>query len=340
MPNPVRTALRRTAIALLASLAGAACAATDGLAASSVSVAVTPARPAASPARAPVSVAIRASLGADRRGALPPTLRALSISTPAGFQTALAGTPSCAQDTLELGGPGACPGGSKLGAGSASFVYVAGALRIAASTRELSVFRGPGDAILAYVEVSQPTTFSVVLPGTLSARPAPSGPLLSLDLGRVAQVEGGGSAVVTRLAVDLERGLAAGSCPWRFGARLDYAGGGSDERTADAPCETGPDTVAPVLRASARDATAAAGARLAVRLSEAATVRVALERRAGARWIRVLRASFAQPAGSSVVRIRRAGGGALARGRYRARLRAIDGAGLQSAKRTVAFALR
>ena len=237
---------------------------------------------------------------------------------------------------LEIQGPAACPPASKLGSGSAAFVYVAGALRIRASTRELSVFRGAGEAVLVYVRVTQPTTFAVVLPGTLEPRPAPAGPRLSLDLGRIARIEGGGSAVVTRIAVSLVRGLQAGPCPWAFAARLDYAGGAGEERTAVARCETGPDTTAPVLRASARDGTAASGARLQTRLSEAATVRVTLERRNGRRWARVLRASFRRPSGSSVLRI----GRVLVPGRYRSRLRAVDAAGLLSAKRTVTFTLR
>jgi hypothetical protein len=100
-------------------------------------------------------------------------LRALAVSMPAGFATALAGTSSCARNELELSGPAACPASSRPGSGSASFVYVAGAVRIVASTSELSVFRGAGEAILACVRVRQPTTFMVVLPGTLAARPAP-----------------------------------------------------------------------------------------------------------------------------------------------------------------------
>ncbi len=336
MPHAARTSSKRAAVALAAALATCLAVPAGGLAATSLSVDVTPARPATTPAGSPVELAIRAALSAAARGTLPPTLRALSLAMPAGFQIALADVPPCSQDVLELRGPAACPTGSRIGAGSASFVYVAGALRISATTRELSVFRGPGTAILVYVRVTQPTTFAVVLTGTLEDRPAPAGPRLSLDLARIARIEGGGSAVVTRLAVDLSRGLRSGPCPWTFTARLNYAGGGGEERAAAARCESGPDTTPPVLRASARDGTAAAGARLHARLSEAATVRVTLERRAGARWVRVSRTSFQRPAGASVLRI----GGTLKRGRYRARLRATDAAGLLSAKRTVAFALR
>lgn len=330
MPHAAHTSTHRLAlgVAVAAWLSFAA----DGSAATSFSAGVLPARPAAGP----VTVSIGAALSASARGGLPPTLRGLAVAMPPGFATALDETSPCARDDLELRGPAACPASAALGSGSASFVYVAGALRIGASTRELRVFRGAGDAILVYVRVTQPAPFAVVLPGTLAAQPAPAGPRLSLDLGGVARIEGGGSAVVTRIAVDLERGLAAGPCPWAFVAQLDYEDGGSEQRTASATCETGPDTTAPALHASARDGTTARGARVRLRLSEAATVRVTLERRTATRWVRVRRTTTAQPAGTSVLRVARG----LRRGRYTARVRAVDAAGLESAKRTVAFRLR
>ncbi len=142
------------------------------------------------------------------------------------------------------------------------------------------------------------------------------------------------------MAVVLARGLRPGACPWMFAARLDYAAGGGEAPAATARCEPGSAATAPVLHASASHGSATAGARLHARLSQAATVRVTLERRARTRWTRVLRTSFETPAGASVLRIGGPGGRSLAPGRYRARLRAAGAGGLLSAKRTVAFRLR
>jgi len=335
--------MRRLTIMLWAALAGAAASTSDALAAASIAVQVTPPVPGSAAAPLPVAVAIGVSVSPSAPGALPPMLRTLAISTPDGFGTTLAGATACTRDALEQGGPQGCPPDSKLGSGSAEFIYVAGALRIRASTRELTIVRGDGDAILVHAAVTQPAPFSIVLPGALTARPAPAGPLLTLDLGSLARIDGGGRAVVTRATFDLERGLASGPCPtgaWAFGAQLEYAGGGSEQRVAEASCSRSSDVTPPRLRASARNGAAALGARFAIALSEPASVRVTLERRAGGRWLLERRATRAAPAGASVLHLRRARGRALPRGRYRARIRAADAAGLTSRKRTVAFRLR
>ena len=86
----------------------------------------------------------------------------------------------------------------------------------------------------------------------------------------------------------------------------------------------------------------AGGARFVVRLSEAARVVVTLERRTPARRCaardpRVVRPR--RPAPARIV-IRRVAGRRSPAGRYRARVRAIDGAGLLSPKRTLGFRLR
>ena len=84
----------------------------------------------------------------------------------------------------------------------------------------------------------------------------------------------------------------------------------------------------------------AAGVRIVARLSEAATVRVALERASTRRRVLVLRATYQLGSGLSVLRIRRVRGRTLPKGRYRARVRAMDAAGQLSAKRTLTFSLR
>ena len=139
-----------------------------------------------------------------------------------------------------------------------------------------------------------------------------------------------------------DNGLAAGPCAvsgyWTFRARLDYASGGSDSAAANAAC--GPDTIAPILRAAARDGTPTLGARLPIRLSEPARVKVTLRRRSAKRWTTVRSATFLAPEGATTLRIRRAHGRPLRRGRYRARLQATDAAGLRSPTRAVTFRLR
>jgi hypothetical protein len=212
-------------------------------------------------------------------------------------------------------------------------------VRIAASTEELTLVRGGGDTVLLYLRVTRPTTLTYVLPGTLTAS------AIAVDLSEVADPPSG-YAVARAFALDLARGVAAGPCPagaWSFSARLEFVGGGAEQRTAAAPCDGSggaPDVVRPRLRATARSGAVAGGARLEISLSEPARVRVTLERRVAGGYRRVRRAAFDAGAGAGMISIRRAGGRALHGGRYRARVRAVDGAGLQSAKRTVAFTLR
>ncbi|MDP2711683.1 MAG: hypothetical protein Q8O56_10740, partial [Solirubrobacteraceae bacterium] len=310
MLDATRTSPRRIALVLVTTLmACVVCVASTGeaLAATSFSVEVRPATGGTTAAPAPITIAVRASFAGDAPGTLPAALRGLTIAMPDGFARALAGTTPCARADLAGRGPAACPASSRLGSGSASFVYVTGALRIPASTDELSLFRGPGDTLLMYLRVTQPATLAIVVPGALTARPAPAGPLITFDLSAAAQVAGGGSVVVTRAAFDLRRGLAAGPCNaaghWTFRARLAFAGGGGEERSADARCEQATDTTAPVLRATARNGTPALGARFAIRLSEPARVHVTLERRAGRRWASVRRATFRAGTGSTTLRI-------------------------------------
>lgn len=344
MPHAIRGSIRRCAAAVAVALVSAGAAAGEAPAATSLSATVTPVGSAVAGAPQPVRVA----LGARLSGTTPPPVRRLALALPDGFTTALGTIASCGNPDFANNGSGACPAAARLGAGAASFVYASGGLRIPASTDELVLFHGPradGRSTLhLYLKITKPTTFTFAIPGTIDDRPAPQGPLVTFDLSAVAQVQGGASVSVTRADVDVERGLAAaGACPpsgWAFLARLEYVSGALEEARTNARCDGAPDMTAPTLRVSARDGTPAVGARLAVVLSETASVRVTIERRRRGRWASVRRATLSAPAGASVLRIRRAGGRLLARGSYRARVRAVDAAGLVSRKRTVSFQLR
>lgn len=315
------------------------------------SATVTPPAPGTAGAPNPVAVGLRATLPAPSANAKPRPIRGLQISLPDGFATTLASIPSCLKPRFAARGAAGCPADTRLGGGSASFVYVAGSLRFKASTDELMLFHGErrrtpsghGSTLHLYARVTTPIHYVFSIAGTIEDRQPSLGPLVSFDLGDVVNPPEGGTVYVTRAAFDIDRGLAAGPCGaggrWTFGLRLQYVTGAVDTPVAHAAC--GPDTIAPVLRASARSGRAALGARLAVRLSEPARVVVALQRRAaGARWRTERRVRFDAAEGSSVLRIRRARGRPLPPGRYRARLQAFDAAGLASAKRIVAFRLR
>ena len=338
--TPTQIALRL----VLATIASTAIATTTS-ARAAVSFAVTahPATPGAPTASQPVKLAVRASLTSSSR-----TVSRLAIALPDGFTTTLPTLASCIAPDFDSAGSSACPAGSRLGSGSASFVYVAGATRIAAATDEVVLFHGRREgttsALHLYLRISKPIALSYTIPGTIEDRAAPAGPLVTFDLSRVAQPGAGGRVSVTRAAFDLDRGLVGGPCPtgfWAFAARLEYVGGAVDEARANAACSSAPDTEAPSLHVSARDGSAASGARFAIRLSEPARLRIVLERRSRTgRWVSVERTTVQARAGRSLVRIRRIGGRPPSRGRYRARLRAIDAAGLASPKRTVTFRLR
>ena len=343
------SAVMRTLLAVLTAVAVSMTVGAEAQAAATLRVEVRPPTPGTVAAPNPVAVAVQANL----EGGLPGSVQMLSVAMPDGFATALAGTSTCSAAQLQSGGSAACPASSKLGSGSADFTVRLSPFALAGSTEEAGVFRGEGDVVLLYVRIERPAAVKVVLPGTLTARAAPLGPLLTFDLRGIAAVArqyGGGTGVaiqypdvaLTRASFELTRGLAAGPCPdglWRFSARLRYNGDRFEDIPAQAPC-TAPDTAAPTLRATASDGPRARGALLRVRLSEAATVRVTLERRAGGRWAKARQATFRTPAGASNLAIRRVNGRALAPGRYRARLRATDAVGLSSPKRAVTFVLR
>ena len=342
-----RTTGTRIGVALAVVLAAyAAATPVNAAAATAFAITASPATPGAPTASQPIKLAIRATVDAASN-ATPPAVRKLQIALPDGFTTTLPAIASCIAPDFDASGSAACPADSRLGTGSASFVYAAGAVRIAASTEEVVLFhgarRGATSGLHLYARIAKPIAFSFSIPGTIEDRPAPAGPLVTFDLSRVAQPDASTRVAVTRAAFDLDRGLVGGPCPaglWTFAARLEYVGGGADESRAQAPCSSAPDTTRPSLRVSARDGRAASGARFSIRLSERAAVHIALERRSRGRWVSVQRLTVQARRGRSAVRIRRAGGRPLEPGRYRARLRAVDGVGLASRTRTVSLRLR
>ncbi|HWI08030.1 MAG TPA: hypothetical protein VNT54_10990 [Solirubrobacteraceae bacterium] len=339
----------RILAAVLVATAAVAATADAARAAVTVSATVTPATPGTAGAPNPVAVGLRATL-TGRSNATPRPIRGLQISLPDGFATTLASIPSCLEPRFAARGAAGCPPQTRLGVGSASFVYVAGGLRLNASTDELMLFHGERrrttigheSTLHLYARVTKPIHYVFSIAGRIDDRQPPLGPLVSFDLGDVANPPEGGTVSVTRAAFDVDRGFAAGPCGaggrWAFGLRLQYVSGAADTPVAHAAC--GPDATAPVLRASARSGRAALGARLAVRLSEPARIVVALQRRAGTRWRTARRVRFDVPEGFGVLRIRRARGRPLPPGRYRARLQAFDAAGHRSTKRIVTFRLR
>lgn len=353
MPRTARRTGPKARILLRAILVATATVAVTGDAARAAvtfSATVTPPAPGTAGAPNPVAVGLRATLPAPSADAAPRPINGLQISLPDGFATTLASVPSCLEPRFAARGAAGCPADTRLGAGSASFVYVAGSLRFNASTDELMLFHGARrrtasgyeSTVLLYARVTKPIYYVFSIAGTIEDRQPPLGPLVTFDLGDVVNPAEGGTVSVTRAAFDVERGFAAGPCGaggrWTFGLRLQYVTGAAETPAAHAAC--GPDTIAPVLRASARSGRAAPGARLPVRLSEPARVVVALQRRAGERWRTARRVRFDVPEGSTVLRIRRARGRPLRPGSYRARLQAFDAAGLASAKRVVTFRLR
>ena len=343
------TRIWRAAVVLAITAAAALAPADAARAAATFAATVTPGTPGTTAAPNPVTVGLRATLSAPA-GGTPKPIRGLQISLPDGFATTLASIPSCLEPRFHARRAAGCPPESRLGGGSASFVYVAGGLRLSGTTDEMLLFHGERrrtasgheSTLYLYALVSRPIHYIFSIAGRIEDRPPPAGPLVTFDLGNVANPAEGGTVSVTRAAFDIDRGLAAGPCGtggrWTFGLRLQYVAGPADTPVAHAAC--GPDTIAPILRASARSGRAALGARLPVRLSEPARVVVALQRRAGARWRTARRVRFDVPEGSSVLRIRRARVRPLPPGSYRARLQAFDAAGLASAKRIVTFRLR
>lgn len=337
----VLAAVNTASIATVVTLAGAASG--NAWAASALKVEVQPSTPGTAEAPNPVELVASATVSADAPGALPAQLRRVELSLPDGFTTALRGVTVCDKASLERHGPASCSPASRIGSGRASFIFALGLLRVPSSTQELTVFRGSGDGILVFARITHPVATSIVLPGTIVTKPSPAGPLMTLDLTKVGNRAGGASAVATEAVVRITRAFAAGPClagSWTFAARLEFADGSVNEPTARAGCPTASDNTAPVLKTSVRGGSSARGVRFVVRVSEPATVRIAVERASDRHRVLKVRAKFQVGAGLSVLRIRRVHGRPLPTGRYRARIRAADAAGHLSTKRTVAFRLR
>ena len=317
----------------MAALAVASLRASDALAASTLSVDVSPPTLGTSTTAGRVAVNVATTIG-DNPAALPPQLRTLAVSMPDGFLTDVADMDQCDAAALEADNPAACAK-AQLGTASGSFAVVSGTRSVAAITPEVSIFHGTGEALLAYAKITSPIKKSVVLSGTLASRAAPAGPLLTLKLDEILEPLSGIRAVAKSATIKLTRGLKAGPCPaglWTFGAQLDFVDAVSDQPTASFLCPLD-------LRASARNSTRRSGAHVAIVLSAPAKVKATLERRAGRRWVTVRSRSVEAVAGPTSLVIHSAHGHRLAAGRYRWRLKAVNAVGASATKHTRAFTL-
>jgi hypothetical protein len=271
----------------------------------------------------------------------PPQLHALGVRMPPGFATVL--VPSCDANALQAHGSNACAT-SMLGTGKAS-AYVPSLGTV--TTRELSVFRGTGDSVILYARIDTGIAGirTVLLSGVLGGRPTDP-PLLKFQLDKI-----GMGAALTSADMTLTQGLQAGPCPtgsWTFRAQLEFVDAPPALTTPSVPCAQTPPPApsaplapsVPSLRASARNGTRASGARLALVLSEPATIKITLQRRADGHWIAVRRLAVRKQAGSTSLTIRTAHERPLRAGRYRARLQAVNAAGAQSTPQTVRFTIR
>lgn len=274
----------------------------------------------------------------------PPQLRVFGLRISPEFL--ILPVPPCDADALRTGGSGACAE-SRLGTGKA-WAYVP-SLGSTVTTRELSIFRSAGDGIILYARIDR--IDPVLLSGVLEDRPNED-PLLRFQLDKI-----GMGATLTRADVTLTRGLQASSClmgSWTFTSQLEFVGVPPVRTTHPVPCAQPPapppstppappvpsTPSVPSLRASARNGTRASGARLAFDLSEPATIKITLKRRAAKRWIAVRRLAVPKPAGSTFIVIRTAHRRLLRAGRYRARLQAVNAAGARSTPQTVRFTIR
>lgn len=345
--SPLRIGLVGIAVATAACWTHAS----QSLAASNLTVSVPGPTPGVLASAGPVVVNVHTTVTPDPSGALP-QLRALGLRMPSGFSM-VAGIPPC--DAKAIATP-ACAA-SKLGTGKASVQVFS--VNVSATTQELSIFRGAGNSILAYVKVAGRST---VLPGILDWR-VPDAPLLKLDLRKIVEFEGM-SVAVKSADIRLTKGLQAGPCPptgsWMFKAQLDFVGAAPVVTTpvvtmpvvpcapspapappAPAPTPLAPSapSPAPALRAFATKSTRSSGAHLAIFLSAPAKVKITLDRRAGKRWIAMRRFSVKKRSGWTALTIRTAHGRRLPAGRYRCLLQAVDAAGGVSARKTVRFTL-
>jgi hypothetical protein len=277
----------------------------------------------------------------------PPQLRALGVRMPPGFATVP--VPSCDSNALQAQGSRACAT-AKLGTGKAS-AYVPSLGTV--TTRELSIFRGAGDGIILYARIDTGIAGirTVLLPGVLGGRPTDP-PLLKFQLDKI-----GMGAALTSADMTLTRGLQAGPCPsglWTFRAQLEFVDAPPALTTPPVPCAQTPPPApsaplapsappapsVPSLSASARNGTRASGVRLAFVLSEPATIKITLRRRAAGHWIAVRRLAVRKHAGSTSLTIRTVHKRPLRAGSYRAHLQAVNAAGAQSTPQTVRFTIR
>ena len=253
---------------------------------------------------------------------------------------------ACARDELEQRGPAGMPAGLEARGGqrgvhlrrrrAADPRLDAGARASFAAMRDAILVHAARHAACAVFDRAAGSADGAARPGRAAADARPRD--------RLARIEGGGQR--GRHARDVRppsAGSAAGRAPrgrGRSAPSFEYAGGGSEQRA--------PRRAAPQL---GHDGTAAAGVgarAVPLRPRRAAVAITAVGAGAGARHApaasrrplaHAAQGDVGAVAGARVLRLARAAGRALAAGRYRARMRAADAAGLTSRKRTVAFKL-
>ncbi|WP_354699369.1 hypothetical protein DSM112329_05084 [Paraconexibacter sp. AEG42_29] len=200
----LRFVLTLVVVVVCAAVAGAAGPAT-AVAAEKVrfGVAVDPA--VGGTAAAPSPVAARLTLAVGSQDRPPAEARELAVAFPQGFTFTGVRAAVCDAEDLGVRGPTACPSGSQIGAGQASFVYLPSSLRIRGTTDAMALYAaGPGKVLL-YLHVTQPTTLAFVFPGTVTPGDAASGPVVTFDLREVADASTGTTSL-TQVTLDLPRG--------------------------------------------------------------------------------------------------------------------------------------
>lgn len=167
-----------------------------------------PATGSAGQSATPVAAQLDVTVGTQSRP--PAETRELAVAFPAGFSFTGTAAPACDMEELGVRGPTACPAGSQIGSGEASFVYLPDTLRIRGTTDAMALYSaGPG-RLLLYLHVTRPTELAFVFPGVVTD--GPDGPVVTFDLREVSDASTGTTAV-TRVRLDLPRGGTGVAAP-------------------------------------------------------------------------------------------------------------------------------
>jgi len=150
---------------------------------------------------APVAAQLEVAIGSQDRP--PAETRELAVAFPPGFTFTGTNAPACDMEDLGVRGPTACPAGSQIGSGEATFVYLPTSLRIRGTTDAMALYSGGPGKLLLYLHVTQPTELAFVFPGVVTD--GPEGPLMTFDLREVSDASTGTTAV-TKVRLDLPRG--------------------------------------------------------------------------------------------------------------------------------------